>query len=309
MATFGIVRTNWDTSTGKETLKTLVRSTFDSTDRKAEVFWPSLFYSIKTNDQYEREQYLAGLGAMSSTPEGQNYHIDEPKYGGTKDFTQAKFTNGFRITEEMKKFNKINLMTKLTKSLRQTMEEGKDIILSRLWNNMAATTYCAGFDTYALAHDAHTCLDDAATTFDNYLDADLTMAGLESAIKYFHKMYDAQGNIYVETPEKLVVGVDLQFKAYQLLQSQNLPFEQSNTKNIIDKWGLKVFVYPRFTSTTAWAVLGKIDEDYGPRVYTSMEPNVKTKDAPDRTADTLVLSGQMFTYGFTDSRRIFVGNT
>jgi hypothetical protein len=164
----------WDTSTGKESLRSFVRSWFDSTDRENLVEWKQLCKDLKTNQDYEREARIAGLGAMQEIVEGQNIPLEEAKFGGTKDYTQVAYGNGFRITDRMKRFNKIGLMEKMTRSLKKTMAEGKDIEIAKMFNNMTATTYASGFDGYALAYDSHTCLDDAATTYDNYLDADLT---------------------------------------------------------------------------------------------------------------------------------------
>ena len=311
--TANILGTFWDTSTGKESLKTLTRSWFDSTDKEALVEWKNLCKDISTKDDYEREARIAGLGAMSAMVEGQNIPLEEPKFGGTKDFTQVAYGNAFRITDRMKRFNKIGLMEKLTRSLKKTMVEGKDIEVAKIWNNLTATTYASGFDTYALAYDTHTCLDDAATTYDNYLDASLATGSYESALQYFDKLYDDQGNVFVGKARKLVVCPALRVTAYQLTGADKKPFEQSNTNYDLNKYfGFDVvpFTYHRFSGSTAWMVLGDVgDEMYGPRVYTALEPDLETKDGDDRTRDTVVTSIQYFKYGFTDPRLVYVGNT
>jgi hypothetical protein len=303
----------WDTSTGKESLKTLTRTWFDSTDRENLIEWTNLCKSLTTKDDYEREARIAGLGAMQELAEAQNIPLEEAKFGQTKDITQVAYGNAFRITDRMKRFNKIGLMEKLTKSLKKTMAEGKDIEVAKMFNNMAATTYCAGFDTYQLAYDTHTCLDDAGTTYDNYLDQDLATGSYETALAYFDALYDDQGNIFVGKPKKLVVNKSLRVKAYQLTGADKKPFEQSNTKYDLNSYyGFDVvpFTYHRFSGSTAWMVIGDVnDPDYGPRVYTALEPDLETKDGDDRTRDTVVTSIQYFKYGFTDPRLVFCGNT
>ena len=311
--TSNIHGTWWDTSTGKESLRTFVRSWFDSTDRENLVEYTQLTKQIKTNNDYEREARWAGLGAMQELTEGQNLPLEEAKFGGTKDFTQVAFGNGFRITDRMKRFNKMGLMEKMTRSLKKTMAEGKDIEVAKMFNNMTATTYASGFDGYAIAYDSHTCLDDAGTTYDNYLDADLATGSYESALQYFDKMYDDQGNVYVAKPRKLVVCPSLRVKAYQITGADKKPFEQSNTNYDLNKYfGFDVvpYVYHRFSGSTAWMLIGDTgDPDYGPRVYTALEPDLDTKDGDDRTRDVVVTSLQYFKYGFTDPRLVFVGNT
>jgi len=303
----------WDTSTGKESLRSFVRSWFDSTDRENLVEWKQLCKDLKTNQDYEREARIAGLGAMQEIAEGQNIPLEEAKFGGTLDYTQVAFGNGFRITDRMKRFNKISLMEKMTRSLKKTMAEGKDIEIAKMFNNMTATTYAAGFDALALASDSHTCLDDKSTTYDNYLDADLATGSYESALQYYDGIYDDQGNIFVGKAKKLVVNKSLRVKAYQITGADRKPFEQSNTKYDLNSYyGFDVipFVYHRFSGTTAWMVIGDVsDPDYGPRVYTALEPDLDTKDGDDRTRDVVVTSLQYFKYGFSDPRLVYVGNT
>ena len=313
--TANLIGTWWDTTSGKESLKTLTRTWFDSTDRELLVEWKNLCKDLTTKDDFERETQIAGLGAMKEMVEGQNIPLTEPKFGKTRDYTQVAFGNAFRITDRMKRFNKINLMEKMTRSLKQTMAEGKDIEIAKMFNNMTSTTAPgqAGFDTYALAYDSHTCLDDAGTTYDNYLDADLATGSYESALAYFDGLYDDQGNIYVGKAKKLVVNKSLRVKAYQITGADKKPFEQSNTKYDLNQYyGFDVvpFVYHRFSGSTAWMLIGDVnDPDYGPRVYTALEPDLDTKDGDDRTRDTVVTSIQYFKYGFSDPRLVLVGNT
>ena len=308
-----IIGTWKDTSTNKEVLKTLVRSYFDSTETNALVEWPNLMKDLKTKDQYEREYRLAGLGEMAQADEGQELPVETAKFGGTLDYTQVRFGNGFRITDAMKRFNKIDAMKKYTRSLKKTMQEGKDIEIAKMWNNATATTYASGFDTYALAYDTHSCLDDSSTTYDNYLNADLTTAGYESALAYFDAVYNDQGQIFVSKPTKLVVNKSFRVKAYQLTMADRKPFEQSNTKydlNQFYNWDVMPFVYHRLSSTTSWFLIGDVNDDmYGPRVYTALEPDSVVKDADDNTRDTVVLSQQYFEYGFSDPRLVYVGDT
>jgi len=311
MATYGsvgITSTNWDSSTNRDVFKTLVKEHFNSTTGQALVEYKSLYKTMTTKDDYERVMRIAGIGPMRKVIEGQGIMIDEPLFGGTKDFTVVRYGNGFRITDRMKRFNKFNLMKMLTDSLKKTMLEGKDIEVMKLWNNPTSTTYGAGFDTLALAHDTHTTLDPAGTTYDNYLNLALSNSALESAILYFDAIYDDRGNIIIRKPDQLVINKSLRFTAGQLLRSDNVAFQQSNTKNIFGDWKLKTTVMHRMSSATMWYVIGSKDDAlYGPRVYTAVEPDLEMKDSPDRSRDTECTSHQYFIYGFTDPRLIVCG--
>lgn len=306
--TVGITTTLFDKSANRDVFKTLVKEHFNSTTGKAIVEWQGIMKDLKTSDDYERVMRVAGLGQMAQVTEGQGIRLEEPAYGGVKEFTLVRFGNGFRITDRMKRFNKINLMKMLTESLKKTMLEGKDIEIAKMWNNPTATTYAAGFDGLALAHDTHTTLAEDGTTYDNKLGLALSKAALESAHIYFDAIYDDKGVIMIRTPQTLVVNKSLRYTADEIQKSENIAHELSNTKNVLPD--IKKMVYHRLSSSTAWYLLGdKEDPLYGPRCYTAVEPDLEMKDAPDRTRDTEVTSHQYFIYGFTDPRLVVNGNT
>ena len=305
----GILRTNWDTSTNKDVFKTLVDNWFNSTDREPLVEWPTMFLDLKTKDEYERRGRIAGLTLPGAVGEGENIPIQKPKFDDPMDHTQASYGTGYRITDRMKKFEKIGLFEFLTKNLRMNMDEGKDVEVAKLWNNSTVTTYALGFDGFALAYASHTCLDDATTTYDNYLDAALSTSSLESALNYFDYMYDDQANIFTASPDTLYVNYSLRVTAGEILRSENKQGEMSNTINVYPDWGLKTFVYHRLTSTTAWGLLAKNHPKYDVFVYSSYDPDIIIKPSPDSTRDTEVSSLQYFTYGFGDPRFVFCGDT
>jgi len=310
MATVSTMATWWDSSTNKDTFKTLVDKWFNSTDRPALVEWKNMMRDLSSEDEYERRGRFAGLDLGSEVDEGANINIQDAKFGQVKDFTHKRFGLGFRITDRMKRFEKIGLYEFLVKDLRNKNEETKDVEIAKLWNNLTATTYNANsFDGYAIAHDSHTCLDDSATTYDNYLDAALSTSALESARNYFDYMYDDQGNIFTADPDTLAVNYSLVVTAEELLGSSLKPMEMSNTINYFKSADLKIFDYHRATSTTWWVMLAKGNDKYDGFVYTAQEPDVKVYDAPDQTRDVIVDSQQYFIYGMGDPRMVYVGNT
>lgn len=309
-----VITVHKDTSTNLDALKLGLRSYFDNTETGALVEWKEVCKDLKTDLYQEREYRLAGIGQMQEITDGQSAPMETAKFGGTKDYTQGRFANAFRISAMMKRFNKFNAMQKYTKSLKKSMQEGKDMEIAKMWNNATATTYASGFDGYALAYDTHTCLDDASTTWDNYLNQDLTTAAYESALKYFDTgIYNDQGQIYLTKPRKLVVNPSFRVKAYQLTGADKKPFETSNTNyqlNSYYDYDVKPFVYHRLSATTSWFLIGDVGADeYGPRVYSALEPTLTVEQPVDRTGDTWAWSESNFTYGFSDARLVYVGDT
>lgn len=302
-----IVRTDWDVSTNKDTFKTLVTDWFNSTDRPPMVEYTNVLKEEQSDDEYERKGRYAGLDIPGALIEGQQIPIQDPKFNTTKDWAQVAFGTGYRITDRMKRYEKIGLYETLTESLRNVMLEGKDIEVAKLFNNAAVTTYAVGFDTLQLAHNSHTCLDDASTTYDNYGDAALSTSSFESALNYFDYMKDDQGNVFTATPDTLVVNRTLRWDANELLKSSGKPWEMSNTINPY-KGEVTPFVYHRLTAVTSWFLLAKNHPKYQLFVITTMAPDVRVWSA-DATRDTIVDSMQYFTYGIGDPRMCYVGDT
>ena len=303
----------FDNTTNKDLLKTGIRSYFDNTDTKALIEWPEVFKSVKV-DQYEvRDVRFAGLGEMSETGDGTPAVLETPVMGTVKNYQQVKYTNGFRVTDMMQKYNKFDAVKRWTRHLKKTMQEGKDKEVFKVYNSASVTTYASGFDLLALASASHTCLYDTDITYSNYLNADLTTAGFESAMKYFYSgIKDDRGQIYVAKAKTLMINPAFLVKAHQILGATMKPFEQSNTPYNVNSYfnfDVKPFCARRLSSTTSWFLLGDTaDEQFGPTVFTGLEPDLKTEDTFDRTGDLACYSAQHFDYGFGTPELVYVGD-
>lgn len=305
-----IITTRWGgTPTSSELFKKMIEGIFDNTDREAVVEYPNMFKTESTSEEFVRDVRLAGLPYGGEVEEGEPIPITAPKYGQTKDHSQVSYAQGFRITDRMKRFNKWGLMEKFTRDLKKVQKEVKDVELAKIWNNPTATTYASAFDGIAIGSASHTCLDASSTTYDNLLSAALSNAALESALYYFDNMVDDQAHLITAKPDTLYVHPALRVTAAQILRSDNVAGEQSNTINVFPDWDLKTFVYHRLTSATAWGVLAKKNSDYGFKVWTALEPDIKVLGDLDTTRDTTVTSMQYFRGGVLDARMAFIGNT
>jgi len=301
------IRTDFDTTTNKDLFRGGLRKIFDSTLQEVEVAYKGMYNTHSTDKRIERDLRMAGLPLAESVAEGANIPIADPKLDTIKEYTQAKYGSGFRITYEMKRFNEYGLMKKWTRSLSRAQKITKDIEAHRLWNSPTATY--TGYDTQVLGYASHTCLDDSSSTYDNIVSAALSTTSIESALYYFKKLKDDQGQTVSYKPDTLYFEPTLMFQVDELLGSAKKPWEESNTTNVYTKFGLKPFDNIRLTSTTAWGVLAKNDPDYDVNIFTSLEPDMRVQDAPDTTQDTIVTSKQLFVYGFGDPRLVLIGNT
>ena len=301
------VRTNWDTTSNQDALRGGIRKVFDTSAGAALSESKELYNMISTNDFQNRDLRVAQLDFGGSVPEGTQIPIQDPKFGQIKDYEQAKFGTGFRITMEMKKFNKIGEMERLSKSLRKVQEEMKDVELAKLWNTPTGTY--TGFTGVALGSASQTTLDSAATGYDNLGSEALSTTALENALYYFDTCVDDVGNASPKRPNMLVYQPTLQWTANELMRSSNMPHELSNTINTYKDWDLKLFNYHRLSSATSWFMVAKGDDAYDVNCFTSQAPDFVFEGPFDTTRDTLVTSVQMFKFGFGDPRTVYVGNT
>ena len=307
-----IIKTAFDTTTNKDLLKGTLRKLHDDTVREAKVEYPTVCNDLKTKDIYERDAKMAGLQYPGEISEGQGIPIQTPAMGTNKTYTQRQFGTGFRMTHKMNFFNKFNLWKRWTKDLAKVMKEGKDVEIATMFNNLTSTslTCGTGFDSMAIANDAHTGLNPNTTSdnYDNYLNAALSQSGLESMRYYFSTLKDDMGYWMGAKATHLVIEPTLYFTAKELLGSDNKAHEFSNTVNILAELVLKLFEYHRLTSTTCWFGLCK-DSKYDINVFTALEPKMFIKDAPDNTLDMVAIAIQYYTYGWGNPKQIYVGKT
>lgn len=299
------VRTSWDTTTNLDALRGGIRKKFDSTAGDLLLESEQLYNMISTDEYISRDLRVAGLDYGGAVGEGVQIPIQDPKFGQKLDYKQEKWGTGFRITMEMKKFNRIDQMESLSASLRKVMREGKDVELAKLWNTTASTY--TGFTGVALGSASQTTLDDAATGYSNLGTSALSTTSLETAEYYFDILVDDVGNISPKTPTLLVHHPLLQWTAAELLKSPLMAHENSNTYNSQKDWNLKPMNYHRLTSSTAWFLIARKDSAYDINCFTSMTPDFEFEGPFDTTRDTLVTSAQMYKYGFGDPRAVYVG--
>ena len=298
-----MIKLTFDETTNKDLLKGTFEKLWDTTDTSTLEEYKNVF-KIRNSGEYETvDVQMAGLEHGGEIADGAATPTYDPLYGAEKKYVQKRFGAGFTYTMMMKKFNRFDLAAKFTRNLKRTMFEMKDVELAKIYNTPTATTYASGFDGAALLSATHANVD--TSTYSNYATADLTETSYLDAFVYFDTLVDDRGQLIPKVPDKLVVPPALQFTAMQLNQSKDVPFEMSNTKNVIPGLGINLFKYHRMTDTDSWFMLCQGDEDFGVFCDTSMEPDNKVQDAPDTTRNTYVTSNQLFTYGIFDPRLIY----
>jgi len=304
--------TSYDTSTKNDLFKPGLRKLFDSTDREKLVFYPQMVNDLRTKQYIEDDRQIASFELPGTIMEGANTPLQSPAFGGSKTYTQQRMGTGFRVTDAMKRFNLYNLTNRWTKALARVQYEGKDVEIHRMFNTPAGSAgVCGtGFDGITLASASHTGLDPGtAGDYDNLLSAALSTSALESGWYYFKTLKDDMGVLASAIPNLLWYEPTLHFTANEIFRSVGKAHELSNTINVLKtELGVSLFPNSRISATTAWGLMAKNDPNFDINVLTSVDPYVDTKDAPDNTFDTVVISQQYFDYGYGDARLYYQGN-
>ena len=309
------ILTVWDTSSGKDVFRRLVRDVFDNTKRDA-LMESEKLYKMKTSDKlFERGMRMAGMPYGNYVVESGKVPLYDPKFGGTLDWYQNEYGMGFRVSWMMKKTNQWDLVKGWTTSLRMKLDETKDVELARLFNSPTASVsrggreINVGYDTFVLGYAAHTCLDDTPSTYSNLGSADLSLAALTAGELYFDTLKDDQGAIFFVNTKGMVLyhHPALKVRITELNRSTGKPWEISNTMNFWEG-RFEPYTYRRLSSTTAWGLAAVGDQRYDIKCFTLAEPDILTKDASDNSLDTIVLGHQAFSYGFGDPRLLYIGN-
>jgi len=307
-----VITTRWDTNSPQYLLKDgIIRNIFDTTAREAKVFYKTLVNDKTTKDEWIKDLRMAGLEEASELAEGENIPIFKPTLDTTKTYTQRQWGGGVRMTHRMQKFNKYDLWKRWVKDLAKIQKEAKDVEVHVLFNSPTSTALTAGtgFDALAMASTAHTGLvSGTGDNYSNYLNAALSVAAVEDARYYFATLLDDNGMYIGANATHLVYNPNLHFTAKQIVGSDYVPFEESNTINIVPEMKLTLYEDPRVTSTTMWFMLAKNDK-YDINVFTAQEPDLEIMDAPDTTRDRIATSLQYFTCGWGDARMYYLGRT
>ncbi len=211
-----------------------------------------VFNVYSSTQAYEEDQLVAGLGTVPVKPEGEALKLDEPIQGGSLRYTHQAYGLGFQVTIEMWDDDKYGIMRKVSTdfaaSIRQTIEATAAAVISGAF---ATTTT---IDGAYLCSTSHPLL--GGSTYSNRAATDiaLSISGMQEIIMLFELMVNERGLLRRSIPEYLLIPVNLQFTAGEILHSSYKPYTGHNEVNVM-QGRLLPMVNHYLTSTTAWFVL------------------------------------------------------
>jgi hypothetical protein len=219
--------------------------------------WRELVKVDKSDRAYEECAYLSGLGLVPKKAEGDAISYDARLMGPTKRWTHDTYALGMRITEETIEDDLYRTMQDGARELGVSTRETRHINVAEIFNTGFVTTYHTAGDGKAIFSATHDRLDGGS--WSNLATASaLSYSTLQNAILAFESQVDHRGKKIMQTPMTLLVPLQLEYKAIQILQNPDEPDTANRNINQVTKArpGIKLVVWPYLTSSTAWFLIG-----------------------------------------------------
>ena len=187
-------------------------------------------FNIEGSSRFrEQTTGLTGFGLPYEKPENQALTYDDIEQAFDKTFEHVTYSLGFQISKEAKADDIDGPLNDLTRALARSMRTGKAKIVWNVFNNGFSSETTP--DDLAVFHNNHLLVEGG--TFDNLIEADLSISSLESAINIFDGMVDHR-NLEVDLqPSQLLFPYQLRWIVGEILGSTLKPDTANNATNVL----------------------------------------------------------------------------
>ena len=201
---------------------------FNWLDMKSLVY-PEVYEIRTSKKQKETDRTIAGIDMLSAKAEGEAIDYDDFVEGYEVNYTHTTYAKGLRATEELLEDQLYGVLGQRAKVLGNATRYRMEYDHASLFNNASGTTIFSGPNSEALLYDSHALAATPGTTFDNLATSSLTVSALQTAITNFRKMVDDRNMRVAIEPAVLLIPPDLEFKAYEILNSTGKPYTADYT--------------------------------------------------------------------------------
>lgn len=258
----------------------------------------SVFQMLPMSKEITQWEKISGLARFQQTAEGTQAPSDKSIEAGLKTYTALKFALEIGITEEMIDDARGDMIERMIRALARS---GVETQLFNAWNayNNAFSSELA-YDGISLLSDNHSVI---AGTSDNLLAAqDLDVTPLKNANTTMRKFTDERNKRLNIQPRTLIVPVDEEHNAAELVESPFLPGGANNNINSITRYD--VVSSPYLTDADAWFL--QVDPSspaHGAKIYERM-PLTRRIHEDERAGVIYYVSKYRQAIGFDEWRGI-----
>lgn len=224
-----------------------------------QIYYKNIVKEKQVNKRWGWYETIGTLGAAKEVPEGQAIEFDKIQDGHKTTIETKKFAKGVQASQESMKFDLYSVINQqFGTPLVTKMIQLKERNVADAYNNAFTST---GADGVAIISNSHPLLGTAGKLNDNLLTGELSTSSIITAKNMFNQIYDQAGEFFDTRPTHLLIHPNKEFLALQLLNSQLMALELSNTKNVLqDVMPIKVIVnkylsYNNSTDVSPWFML------------------------------------------------------
>jgi len=220
---------------------------FDTYTEKAEEF--SKVFHVKTSKKASEEDHtVSGLGTWDEKKRSENIKYEDIEDGLSIYYYHKAYAKGIQVERELYDDEQYGVINKLPKTIARGGRATVEKLAADVLNDGFDT---AGYDEQYLFDSDHPLIKGG--TGDNVTDAVLSVDGLKTAMLLMSSQTDEAGLKIQAKADKLIIPEDLEWTAYSLLESVQIPSSANNDKNPVKGLaGLKPIVMSYLTSSTAW---------------------------------------------------------
>ena len=225
---------------------------FDNTFNQEESMLPAL-YDMKKSEKSEEK--FSAVGGFPSTPEFTgtiNYSGVSQQYDTT--MTPTQFADGFQVERALYDDDLYGIMDTKPKGLAMGAFTRREEDGASLFVNAFNTSIFTGGDALALCSTAHTSLTSGVSTQSNTGTSALSQTSVEAARIAVGKFKNWEGKIINIVPDLILVPIDLEQTAWEIIASKGKVETANNNANFhFGRYKLAVWKY--LSSTVDWFML------------------------------------------------------
>lgn len=189
---------------------------------------------FKTGDANQRKSvtipHTGALSTWNTSTEGASFNSDEIIEGSTAEFNLVIYTNSYDITHESVRYDQYDVINAKPQKLVRGLLDAEESAAATVLNNGFATDTI--YDGVYLFSNSHPLTSASATTYgDNLTTGAISYANIKAAVLLLRNTVN-ESNIRIRArANKLWCAGNIEFDAMEIMSSQNIAGEISNTKN------------------------------------------------------------------------------
>lgn len=298
-----------------------------------EMMYNKYFNVRKTQDLYEKDSSLSGLGIADYVDENAAVHVDVPIQGFDRTYTQVQVEHMVSFTKKMWVFGiKRRDLDNKAKELKASIARQREQICAEyLDNGFESTSYShsgyaktttistAGGDGLGPWDDDHT-REDGGTNMNNLVydgttyNLPLDYAGLKAAYRTMSLFVDPRGNPYPATLTDVVVkkGSSAHFKAKEIkaaIMKGKIPESNDNDGSAVDDFNIIPLDY--ISNSAYWWAFDRsraLTDEQGLQFVVSQDTTLSPLNVVYKTGEIQQKVESMSTHGHNDVARSWVAS-